>query len=116
MMVLAIAMLGVMGLLLATQQHNASTSEANLATKACQEVLEQLRALSYDSMLAQNSLTFVAKKIHPSWAIGQVDVTDVSPAGDPDTKAEIRVRIQTQPGQVSKRPLNVELVSWRSRR
>lgn len=116
MVVLAIALLGVMGVLLVTHQHNTSSSESSLAHKACQEVMEQLRAMSYDAMLTQNNLDFVARKLHPTQPIGVVEVSDVSPAGDPDTKAEMRVRIRTQPGQVTRAPVNVELVSWRSRR
>jgi len=116
LVVLAIALLGTIGVLLMTHQHNTAASEASLATKACQEVIEQLRAMSYDSMLLQNDVTFVAKKVHPSWPIGVIQVSDISPSDDPDTKAEVRVRIQTQPGQVTQRPVNVELVTWRSRR
>ena len=67
-------------------------------------------------MLAQNGTSFVANKIHPTWSVGQIEVTDDSPAGEPDTKAEIKVRIKTEPGQVSKSAINVELVTKRSRR
>lgn len=116
MVVLAIALLGVMGVLLATHQHNTSTSETSSAYIACQEVVEQLRAMNYDTMKQQHNLGFVAKKIHPSWPIGLIEIEDVSPAADPDTKAEIRVAIRTQPGQVGKMPINVQVVSWRSRR
>lgn len=116
MIILAVAMLGVLSLLLVTHQHNQSTSETALAYKSCQEIMEQLQGMNYDDMLAQNGVTFVAKKLHKDLPIGIIEVTDASPAGDPDTKAEVRVRIQTQPGQITQQPLNVELVTWRSRK
>ena len=116
MVVLAIALLGVMGVLLVTHQHNTSSSEATLAYKSCQEVMEQLRAMSYDSMLAQNDVPFVARKLHPNREIGMVQISDISPEAEPDTLVEMRVRIRTGPGQVTRSPVNVELVSRRSRR
>jgi uncharacterized protein (TIGR02598 family) len=116
MAVLAIAMAGILGLLLVTHQHNQSASETTMAYKACQEVMEQLQGMTYDEVLAQNGVTFAAKKLHPDQQIGLITVTDASPPGDPDTKAEIRVSVRAQPGQISKQAINVELVTWRSRK
>jgi Tfp pilus assembly protein PilV len=116
MVVLSIAMMGVLGLLLVTHQHNASASESTVAYKACQEIMEQIGAMTYDQMKTQDGVTFVATKIHPTLPLGVIQITDISPGGDPDTKSEVQVSITTQPGQYTKQPLNVELVSWRSRR
>ncbi len=116
MVVLAVAMFGVLGLLLVTHQHNQSTSESAHAYKSCQEIMEQLQAMSYDDMLGQNGVTFVAKKLHPNLPIGVIEIADASPVEYPDSKSEVRVRIQTQPGQITKQAINVEIVTWRSRK
>ena len=111
MAVLAIAVVGTLGVLLVTHQHNTATDEASLAHKACQEMMEQLVGMTYDTMLAQDGLAFVAPKLHATQAIGAIQITE--PVAD---RAEMRVRIQTQPGQVTRSPINVELISWRSRK
>lgn len=118
MVVLAIALLGMMGVLLVTHQHNASTDETSLATKACQEMMEQLVGMDWATMWAQNGLPFAAPKLSPTANVGLVTITDLSGAGGgvgSSTKAEMRVAIVTQPGQVTRNPINVVLLSRRSK-
>ena len=114
--VFAVAMIGISGLILVTHQHSESSAETMVAYKASQEILEQLQAMTYDQMLAQDGVAFVVTQLHPTQEIGSIEVTDVSEPGLPDTKAEIRVRVQTQAGEITRMALNVELVSWRSRK
>jgi len=109
--VLAIAMIGTLSVLLVVHQHNTATDEASLATKACQEMMEQLLNMTYDTMLVQDGIAFVAPKLHATQAIGTLQVTEPVP-----DRAEMRVRIQTQPGQITRSPVNVELINWRSRK
>ncbi len=112
--VLAISMTGIVGLLLVSHQHNTSTNETTIAAKACEEMMETLRTMTYAQVKAQNGVTFVATGLHPTQPLGTVAVTDVSPPGDPDTIVEVRVSITTVDGQVTRKPVNVQLVSWRT--
>ncbi len=118
MVILAIALLGMMGVLLLLHQHNTSMDEASLATKACQEMMEQLVGLDWATMWAQNGLAFVAPKLSPTANVGLIQITDLSGAGagaGSSTKAEMRVAIVTQPGQVTRNPITVVLLSRRSK-
>lgn len=114
--VISISLTGVLGLLLLTHRHNTSTSETAVAYKACQEMMEKLRTLSYDQVKAQNGVTFVAVKLHPTAPLGAIAVSDVSVPGDPDTLIRVDVSIVTQPGQVTLRPVNARLISWRTKK
>ncbi|GEM_PF-2887031 len=114
--VIAVALMGSLSLLLLTHRHNTSTNETATAYKACQEMMEKLRTMTYDQVKAQNGVGFVATKLHPTQPVGSVAVTDVSPAGDPDTLVQVVVSIVTPPGGITLRPVNARLVSWRTRR
>lgn len=112
--VISVALAGVLGLLLLTHQHNTSANETSVAYKACQEMMERLRTLTYAQVKAQDGVAFVAIKLHPIQPLGTIAVTDASPVGDPDTLVEVRVSIVTPPGQYTRQAVNVQLVSWRT--
>ena len=79
--IVAIAITGTLGVLLAVHQHNTASTEASLAYRACQEVLELMLAMPIDDMIDQHGVPFAATKIHPTEQIGIVEVLDVSPPG-----------------------------------
>ncbi len=112
LMILAIALVGLVSLILAVQTHNQSFSDARMSHKACQEVMELLLGMQYSSMRAQNGVRFIVPVLHPTRQIGRVTLRDVSPPADPTTITEIEVSVNTQ--GVGLKPLNVSIVSRRT--
>jgi Tfp pilus assembly protein PilV len=123
MVVLAIALMGLLSLVLVTQSFNQSAADANVANKACQEVMEQVLATSITNITSWHDSTFIAKVLHPSAAVGRVLVESVDPEA-PNTLAaggkmyRVTVSIDTSaPGlKVTQRPVKVALVTWRANR
>jgi type II secretory pathway pseudopilin PulG len=112
MVILAVALVGVIGLILAVQTHNQSFSDSRLAYKASQEVMEQLLRLQYTTMRAQNGIRFEVPNIHQTAQIGVVRIRDAGPPLDPTSITEIEVIVDTQ--GVGLKPLRTSLVSRRT--
>jgi len=110
--VFALVVTGTVGLYLLVQSHNLGSDHTRQATKGCQEILEQLLAMNFATMSAQNGVPFVVPPLHPTQALGSIQITDVSPPGDPGTILEVVVRVQAS-GVVDP-PVNVALTTWRA--
>jgi hypothetical protein len=112
--VLVIAVMGTVSMLLVIQGHNMSADDARQAHKACQDVLEELLAMDYDTMAAQDGVAFVATRLHPTIPLGRIEVSDISPPGDNGTIAVVTVRVQST--RETFRPVDVAITTRRARR
>lgn len=124
-MVLSLAIVGTLSLVLVIETHNSARTEANHAYKACQDVMEQLLTFGWPTMVAQNNITFIVPPVNQQEAIGNITITNINPNNiddaDPandttgavaNTMVRITVRVQTT--TVGRRPIDVQLVSWRA--
>jgi type II secretory pathway pseudopilin PulG len=127
LVVLSIALLGVLSMMLVTQNHNQSSSERTLASKACQEVMEQVIATPYNNLMATwNNAKFGSNILTPPTPVngnkpilyGLVTVTQMNAETlAPDaggTMMQITVTFDTTTGPKSTR-LSVKqtLVAWK---
>jgi Tfp pilus assembly protein PilV len=133
--VLAVAILGVVSLLLALRARNESSSQARLATRACQEVMELALSQSHVMPLPQwaaywnvqrfqpRKLFVLDKGLRDGRAIaaedlrtyaGRIAVRDVSDVEHPGTLWEIAVWVDTTGLTAS--PIKARLVTRRSSR
>lgn len=133
--VLAVGLLGVMSLLLALRARNESSSQARLATRACQEVMELALSQSYVRPLPQWAAFWNVQRFQPRKLlvldkerldprniaqddlrtyVGGVSVRDVSEATHPGTLYEIAVWVDTT--GLTPKPIQARLVTRRSSR
>lgn len=113
---MSIMTVGVMGLLTGFNmgfQSNNSMQYQVLEMKAAQEMMEQLKAMDFANLPAQDNLAFQVLEIPEAPGnIGLVRVTDAS--GGAGNVYEIRVSV-TIPDGLGLPPLSTRLVSMRSR-
>lgn len=112
--ILAGAALSLLGLFGSSLRVNSAVQHSTIAFKAGQEVMEQIMAMDYTSVPAQNGLTFdvIGIKELPNPTIGSVTVTDVS--GGAGRLYEIVVRISYNgDGAIPK--LNINLTARRAK-
>ena len=133
--VLAVAILGIVSLLLALRTRNESSSHARLATRACQEVMELALSQSHVMPLPQWAAFWNVQRFQPRKVFvldkgfrdgrgigvedlrtyaGRVSVRDVSDAEHPETLWEIAVWVDTT--GLTPSPIKTRLVTRRSSR
>jgi hypothetical protein len=131
LMVLAVAVLGVISLLLVLRSRNESSASARHATRACQEMMELVLGQSHVKTMPQlaafwNVQTFKPKKVflaekdvyNPTpagediGACGRVNIRDISDAEHPGSLWEIAVWVDTTGLTTS--PIKTSLVTRRS--
>ena len=131
-MVLALAIVGTMSLMLVLETHNTARSDANYAYKASTDMMEQLMAMDWATMNAQNNVKFAVPAVldnknnpaDPRILIGTVTITNINPANLTDASATndttgagagtmVRVTI-TVSTNITRRPINISVTSWRA--
>ena len=113
MVILVTAIMGLMGLFNTGFLCNEVTQNRLLAMKAVEEVMEQLKAMDFADLPAQDNLTFKFLDVSlPDPNIGLIRVQDVS--GGMGNVYEITVSI-SQPDLPGVPPFSAQLVSRRAR-
>ena len=114
MTILLTALMGVMSVFNTGFVTNESTQNRLMATKAVEEVMEQLKALDFADLPAQDGLTFAFLDIPnlPDPNIGLMQVQDVS--GGQGNIYEITVSL-THAGLTGVPPFSASLISRRAR-
>lgn len=113
MSILVVGVMGLMGGFNMGFQGNNSSQYKVLEMKAAQEMMEQLKAMDFAVLPAQDNLAFQVMEIPEAPGnIGLVRVTDVS--GGAGNVYEITVTVTIPDGQ-GLPPLSTRLVSMRSR-
>lgn len=112
--VLGIASLTLLSLISSSMTVNASSQYQVMAYKAAQDVMEQLIAMDYTQLPAQNGLTFdvISIKELTNKTIGSIGVVDVS--GGSGKLYEITVRVAYVGDRTVPR-LNINLVTRRAK-
>ncbi|MBI4713136.1 MAG: prepilin-type N-terminal cleavage/methylation domain-containing protein [Planctomycetes bacterium] len=117
MTILVVGVVGLLGGFSLGLNSNQNLQHQTLATKACQEMMEQLKAMDFANLPAQNGLlfdTFEIKEERNGDNLGNVIVADVS--GGLGNVLEITVTVSnTAVAPAVIPPFSARLVSRRSR-
>ncbi|MBI2933158.1 MAG: prepilin-type N-terminal cleavage/methylation domain-containing protein [Planctomycetes bacterium] len=130
MAIFAVAMLGILGMLLRVGIHNEAANDASLAQDACQDMMEKLMSMSFDDMrgfydtalVARRRCAFRAKYIDSRVETGSVLIEAVDPDAvrDADPTNDlggdgsfVRITVAVD-GTPAGKPVKVALVMFRS--
>ena len=117
MVLLAGTILGVIGVFTYAFRTNEISQTQTISYKAAQDVMEQIMAMDYGTLTAQNGVQFDViglDKVPPPNSLGLVTVTDVTPTPPPGKLYQITVSVNYAGGNGVPR-INVNLVTMRAK-
>lgn len=120
--VVEVALVGIVSAILASSTNRQAAADINHAVKACEEMMDMLSSMPFDTMMLQNGVPFTAKKLSPTVNVGSVTAIYIQSSGnvgEPMPGSQIsdlaEVTVQINSATTTIRPVQVTLVRWRSR-